>query len=325
MQAKVVLMTVARGRLETMAHRTCPEGCTLQVIDSAAGESEKRNVLRDADFLLGGDPVLTESVLNAATKLKLIQLIHTGHDTLDLAMLHRRGVPLATAAGLNAVAVAEHTIALILALIRKIPMARQRVAAGGWRMDCPGTDFFTYRELMGKQIGILGFGAIGRQVAQRLRAFDCPVQVYQRKPIAPQDQQTLGITQVGWSTLLTTSDILTLHLPLTPQTQHLLGREQLAMLKRSAILINTSRGAILDELALIEALQQQRLLGAALDVTEVEPPAWDNPLRTMDCVVLTPHVAVGSVETWERVFTFCWNNFRAVWQGRPPQNQVLLA
>jgi len=321
MKTKTVFMHFTSGTIEEVALASTPDGFTMTKIRSQASDDEKIAALADAEILLGLFPIVSEAVLRAAPKLKLIQLISAGYDSLDLDVLKKLGIPLATSTGLNAAVVAEHTVLLILALLRKLPQATARVAEGGWVMDSPASDPLTYHDLVDKKIGIVGFGNIAQQAAKRLRGFDCHLQVYNLSKISEQQQQEFGVSQVELAELLETSDVVTLHVPLTSDTENMIGRAQLASMKSSAVLINTARGAVVDETALIEALREGQFLGAGLDATTQEPPAADNPLRTMENVILTPHVG-GSLETMQRVFDFCWQNIEDALDGREPRNLI---
>jgi phosphoglycerate dehydrogenase-like enzyme len=320
-KTKAVFMHLAPGTIEEVALASTPEGFTMTKISSQASDAEKIEALADAEVLLGWGPIVSEAVLRAAPKLKFIQLASSGHDSLDLDVLKKLGIPLATSTGMNAAVVAEHTVLLLLALLRKLPQAAARVAEGSWVMDSPATDPLTYHDLVDKTIGIVGFGNIAQQVAKRLRGFDCHMQVYNLSKISEQQQQEFGVTQIELQELLETSDVVTLHVPITSSTENMIGQAQLASMKSSAVLINTARGAIVDESALIEALQEGHILGAGLDATTVEPPAPDNPLRTMENVILTPHVG-GSLETMQRMFNFCWQNIQGALDGEEPRNVV---
>jgi phosphoglycerate dehydrogenase-like enzyme len=279
----------------------------------------------DADFLLTMRGTFSERVLRAARKLRLIQLIPAGYDLMDLPLLQELGISCATSGDANAPAVAEHTIMLILALARKFRRADATVRGGGWRGDNPSVRSMTYFDLVGKRVGIVGLGTIGQHVAKRLRGFDCQIQYTKRHPLPVTQEQALGVTRVSLRDIFTTSDIVTLHVALTTETEHLVGRDELTLMQPSAILINTSRGRVVDEAALIEALQQGKIAGAGLDVFAPEPPAPDNPLLQMDNVIVTPHVAGGSRESITRMVAFSWQNIKDVWEGKVPRAVVTTA
>lgn len=319
--AKVVFVTALPHMMDEHAHATTPEGFTTITVSNEATDDEKIAALADADFIFGCMPALSEPVLRTVPALKLIQLGHAGYDMINLELLQELGIPLATAGETNSPNVAENTVLLILAVYRKLKQATARVAEGGWLLDSPATDPFTYRDLVDKKVGLIGFGNIARHVAQRLQGFQCEIQAYNISAIDEDVKRKLGVQQVEFDELIKTSDIVSLHTPLTPKTKGMIGKKELAQMKPSAILINTSRGTVVDEAALIEALQEGRISAAGLDVTEVEPPALDNPLRTMENVVLTPHSG-GSMEMRDRLFANCWQNIRDVWEGKAPKNLV---
>ena len=161
-------------------------------------------------------------------------------------------------------------------------------------------------------------------MAQRLHGFGSRVRYFNRHRLSEKTERELGIRYVGFKELFSTSDIVTIHTPLTAESEHLVDKDLLSLMKPTAILINTSRGQVIDEAALIDALQHNRIFGAGLDVLEKQPPAPDNPLLKMDNVVLTPHNASVTVEKWSRIAEFAWRNVSAVWKGRPAKALVIV-
>jgi len=325
-EGKVVFVTEGLSdEFNNQVLRSTPAGLTTLMIPNGVSDEEKIAALTDADFILTFSGTFSEWVLRAARKLRFIQLIPAGYDLMDLPLLQELGIPCATSGDANAPAVAEHTIMLILALARKFQRADATVRAGGWRFDNPSTNPNTYFDLVGKRVGIVGLGNIGQHVAKRLRGFDCQMQYTKRHPLPVEQEQALGVTCVSLREIFTTSDIVTLNVALTTETERLVGRDELALMKPSAILINTSRGRVVDEVALIEELQQGKIAGAGLDVFEPEPPAPDNPLLQMDNVIVTPHVAGGSRDSITRVLAFSWQNIKDVWEGKVPRAVVTTA
>ncbi len=211
----------------------------------------------------------SERVLDACPNLRLISVWGTGTDHVDLPACARRGITVTTTAGVNAHAVAEHTMALMLATMRRIPQLDARMRAGEWPRGLSA-------QLEGKTLGIVGLGAIGSRVAELARAFGMKI---------------LVARHVSLDELLRESDVVSLHLPLSDETRGIIGREQLALLKPTAYLVNTARGALIDRDALLDALRHERIAGAALDVFDEEPLPADDPLRSLLNVVLTPHNA----------------------------------
>jgi len=242
----------------------------------------------DADILLLSNRPLSKAVIEACPKLKLICVAFTGIDHVDQAACTARGVILRNAAGYAVHAVSELAIGLMIALLRRIVLADATVRGGGDNRELAG------HEMFGKTLGVVGCGAIGLQVARLGNAFGCQVLGFERHVLRVND---VAIEQVELNELLSRSDIVSLHLPLTAETRGFVGREQLARMKPSAILINTARGPVVDQSALIEALGQNRLAGAGLDVFDLEPPLPANhPIFRAPNTVLVPHIGFETFE-----------------------------
>src|SRR5580700_2770130 len=245
-------------------------------------------LIKDADVLLLSNRPLSGNVSNACPKLKLICVAFTGIDHVDQEACKARGVVLHNAAGYAVHAVSELAIGLMIALLRRIISANAKTRAGGTNDGLVG------HELFGKTLGVIGCGHIGLQVARLGNAFGCRVLGFERHARQIDD---VPIEQVELDDLLSRSDIVSLHLPLTAETRGLIGREQLARMKPSAILINTARGPVVDQSALIEALHQNRLAGAGIDVFDQEPPLpTTHPIFKAPNTVLLPHVGFETVE-----------------------------
>ena len=245
-------------------------------------------VIGDADVLLLSNRPLSGQVINACPKLKLICVAFTGVDHLDQEVCKARGIMVQNAAGYALHAVSELAIGLMIALFRRIIQANAKARAGGTNEGLIG------HELFGKTLGVVGCGHIGLQVARLGNAFGCHVLGFEPHLLQVKD---VIIEQVQLDELLTRSDIVTLHLPLTLETRGFIGREQLAKMKRSAILINTARGPVVDQAALIEALEHKHLAGAGLDVFDLEPPLPpDHPVLSAPNAVLTPHIGYETSE-----------------------------
>src|SRR4051794_2328251 len=230
-------------------------------------------------------------LMAAAARLEVIGRIGVGMDNIDLAAASARGIVVCYAAEENAVSVAEHVFALLLALARKIPAADRSVREGRWERAA-----HTGFELHGKTLAVLGLGRIGFRVALRARAFGMRVVAYDPllSPSSPAVTET-GAELLSLESALAGADVVSLHLPLTDETRGLLSHERLRGMKRGAVLLNTARGALVDEAALTEALVDGHLGGAALDVREQEPPG-ESPLHRLENVVLTPHIASWTLE-----------------------------
>ncbi|MEW6244203.1 MAG: hydroxyacid dehydrogenase [Bacillota bacterium] len=232
---------------------------------------------------------VTGDIIHAGTKLKVIGRAGSGLDNIDLAAASSRGIQVVNVPGANTLAAAEHTFALLLALSRHVCQAFAHLRDGGWDRSR-----FMGIELFGKTLGIIGLGRVGTEVAKRAIAFGMRAIGYDPCARAPE-----GVTQVGLSELLSTSDIVSLHAALTPESRGLLNRERLNMMKPGSLLLNTARGALVDSGALYEALQSGHLAGAGLDVFEIEPPG-KSPLLSLENVVATPHLGSATYEAQVR-------------------------
>lgn len=260
----------------------------------------KGDELRDA--IAGADAVLVRSAtkitrdsLSRADRLKVIGRAGVGVDTIDVDAATERRIPVLTAPAGNTVSAAELTMALLLALARRVPAADRSMRAGEWDRKS-----FNGVELYGKTLGLVGAGRIGGEVAIRARAFGMRVMVFD--PFLNPDRATaLGVETAELDEILERADVLSVHVPLTDETHGLIGEAQLAKLKPSAFVLNVARGGVVDEDALLKALQNKRLAGAALDVYSSEPLPADHPFRTLPNVVLTPHLGASTAEAQQNV------------------------
>ncbi len=287
----VVADQIADAGLELL--RTDP---ALEVVCTAADAGRLPEALRRAHALIvRSDTLVTEAMIADAPELRVIGRAGTGVDNVDLRAATRRGVAVLNAPGANTVSAAEHTFALLLALLRKIPLAVASMRAGEWDRRR-----FAGSELRGKILGLVGLGRIGAHVAGVARAFG--MQVIAHDPYLPEARaRALRVELRSLEEMLTRADVVSLHLPLSDETYHLLNRERLALLKPGAVVVNTARGGLVDNDALLEALESGRLAGAALDVFDPEPLPAKSPLRRCGRVLLTPHLAASTSEAQERV------------------------
>ena len=275
-----------RSRLKDLIERG---GHRLYICDTRGmTDAELIKNVSDADVLLLSNRPLPRVVIEACPKLKLISVAFTGLDHVDQEACKARGIVLQNAAGYAVHAVSELAIGLMIVLLRRIVSANVTVRAAGDNRGMNG------HELFGKTLGIVGCGAIGLQVARLGNAFGCNVLGFERHRLRIDN---VAIEQVELDELLRRSDIVSLHLPLTEETRGVIGREQFGRMKPSAILINTARGPVVDQSDLIEALEQKRLAGAALDVFDIEPPLpVDHPILKAPNTVLLPHIGFETVE-----------------------------
>ncbi|MDA0263767.1 MAG: 2-hydroxyacid dehydrogenase [Chloroflexi bacterium] len=315
--AKVVCFTDLDAELrQVVAGQQLPG---MEVISQPLGtsEGEQMELVSDADYLIIWPAVLSDDVLRAAKKCKLVQLLSAGYDKMNLALAAELGIPVANNGGANSVAVAEHTMMLILATLKKLVTNANNVKAGGWRASQERRpDVF---EFEGKTLGLIGIGNIAKKVAKRSRAFDAEVQYYDRfAQLSASEEQELGVKSVGFEELLKTSDVLSIHVPLTGETRGMISKEQLGMMKPSAVIINTSRGGIIDEADLAEALTSGVIAAAGLDVLEKEPPPAGHPLLALDNVIITPHTAGPTLESIPKRAANAFANIQRVIDGGEP-------
>ena len=314
--AKVVFLHGLHQRIVEAIVSFNPAGFTTIVVDGKSPEEQQVEAVKDADFIMNFRATLTERILRSAKKARLVQVLSAGYDRLDLKLLRELKIPVANNGGANSWAVADHAVLAMLSLYRRMAQADQAVKAGKWNAAIDGLNTF---EMANKVVGVLGFGNIGQKVARRVQAFDAVVQYYDKFPLKPERERELNAKRVTLEELFRTSDIISCHAPLTKETHHVVGSRYLAMMKPSAIIINTSRGEVVDEAALFEALQQKRIAGAGLDVFEKEPVDPANPLLKLENVVASPHSAGTTWDTWFRRADFAYKNMKRVWDGQAPQ------
>lgn len=269
----------------------------LVSVDDSAGE-EFRSALATADALIVRSATrVTGEMLALAPRLKAVGRAGVGVDNVDIVAATKHGVAVFNAPGGNTVAAAELTIGLLISVARNIPAAEASVRSGRWtRAEFKGV------ELRGKTLGLIGAGRIGSEVAARCKAFDMQVIAYDPY-LSPTRAEGLGIEMVGLEDVLRRSDFVSIHVPLTAETEGIIGSAALEQLKKTAFLVNSSRGGVVDEEALAKALHNGDIAGAALDVFDTEPLPADSPLRTAPHLVLTPHLGASTVEAQEGVAT----------------------
>lgn len=291
-----------------------PQGFSVDWCPLKATDSDKIPYLQAADFLVLHPAELPTDLQRSATNVKLIQLLTAGYDKIDLRLAGEMGTPVATNGGANSWAVAEHAVALLLSLYKRLTHCDRSVREGRWRQ--PITGFNTF-EVARKTVGLIGAGNIGQKVARRLFAFECRVLYYDVIQV-PEIEEELGAKRVSLEELYRQADIISLHVPSLPETRGLINRDTLNMMKPTAVLLNTSRGAAVVEEDLIQALKEKKIAGAGLDVFVKEPLPSDHPFSTLENVVLSPHSAGNSYEGWFRRSQFAWENIQRVSAGLPP-------
>lgn len=290
-----------------------PPGFELKVVEETSDEAA-RAVLRDADFVLVATHPLSADLIEAAPNLRLIQHQGVGYDKTDVEAARARGVPVALCPEGTTIGVAEHVFLLILAVYKQLLRADAGVRAGEWLQ-------FGLRagssELAGKTLGLVGLGRIGQAVAVRARTFEAKVCYYDIVRRSEDEERVLQVIYQPFHELLASADIISLHLPATPETHHIIDDEALRRMRRGSILINTARGSLVDQAALVKALQSGHLAGAGLDVFEKEPPDPDDPLLKLPNVVLTPHIAAGTRDALIAKMDAVFANMVRVTRGEP--------
>jgi glyoxylate reductase len=278
-----------------------------------AGELRKRIAGTDALVCVSTDRIDAPAI-DAASHLKVIANVAVGYDNIDVAHARARGIVVTNTPDVLTESVADFTWALILSITRRLAEGERLLRRGEWKGWA--LDLLLGTELRGKQLGLVGLGRIGAAVAARAPAFGMKVAYMSRREITLPGAESMSLDR-----LLLTSDIVSLHVPLTPETRHMIDRRALTRMKRSAYLINTARGPVVDEEALAWALQQHLLAGAALDVYEREPDVHTDLLR-LENVLLVPHLASGTTETRTAMADLAAENVLAVLAGRPPITPV---
>jgi phosphoglycerate dehydrogenase-like enzyme len=297
-----------------IARSLTPKGFELVVADP--GTAEFYTAAADVEYFLGFARNMGGEFFRAAPRLKLVQLTSAGYDQVDLEAARKAGVPVSNNGGANAIAVAEHTLMLMLAVVKRLVWHHNNVASGTWRVgDLAAARVY---ELSGKTLGIIGLGNIGKKVARRAAAFDMKVVYHDIVRLTEAEEDALGVKFVLLSELLRASDVVSLHVPLDDSTRKMIGAAELAQMKASAILINTCRGPVVDEDALYKALMSAQIWGAGLDVMVDEPPPANHPLLQLPGVTLTPHSAGPTWDNWTSRFRNGFDNIQRVAAGRAP-------
>jgi len=279
--------------------------------------SKVKNV--DALVPLLTDPIDSE-VMDAAPKLKIIAQMAVGFDNIDVKSATSRGIVVTNTPGVLTETTADFAWALLMAVARRVVEGDRYVRKGKWRVGWHPM-MMMGRDVYGATLGVVGLGRIGQAVARRARGFNMKILYYDTVP-REREEKELGAQRVEFETLLRESDFVSLHVPLAKETTHLIGAEQLRMMKKTAFLINNSRGKVVNERALYAALKNRRIAGAGLDVFEQEPTPRDNPLLALDNVVVAPHASSSSFETRSKMAEMAAENLVAFFEGRRPPNLV---
>lgn len=301
---------VEQEKLLAMAAEQLPESVEVVYYDTRVTDTEtliERG--KDADIIAVSNLPLNADVIDGCKNLKMLSVAFTGVDHIALDACRRNGVLVSNCAGYSTAAVADLVFGLLISLYRNIPACNEVVRREGTKDGLVGF------ELEGKKFGVVGTGAIGLRVAAIAQAFGCEVLAYSRTK-----KDVPGITYTDLDTLLSQCDIVSLHTPLNDSTRGLIGKEQLALMKKNAVLINTARGPVVDSQALAEALNAEQIAGACIDVFETEPPIKkEHPLLNAKHVIATPHAAFATKEALVKRAVIVFDNITA-WLNNAPQN-----
>lgn len=303
---------VVQEKLLNMAKASLPSHVEIVYYDTRTTDTEE--LIRrgeDADLIAVSNLPLNQEVIAGCKNLKMLAVAFTGVDHIALDACRERGITVCNCAGYSNAAVADVVFGMIITLYRNMIRCDEVVRHGGTKDGLVGF------ELEGKKFGIVGTGAIGLRVAQIAKAFGCEVYAYSRTV-----KEDTDLTYVDLETLLSTCDIVSLHVPLTEATKHLINAERLSLMKPNALLINTARGPVVESAALAHALQTGQIAGAGIDVFEMEPPVpTDHPLFHAPNVLVTPHIAFATVEALEKRAVIVFDNINK-WLNHTPQNVI---
>jgi phosphoglycerate dehydrogenase-like enzyme len=322
MAVKVFYNSLGTPEIYDLMRRVKPAGLELVLLETDDDEERVAKV-RDCEAIIAAATRLTRRTIEAAPKLRLVQHQGVGyHDTVDVPALIERRIRLAVSTA-GTIGVAEHAVMLALAAARRLTFADPELRRGRWHAN-------TLRpvsvELAGKTIGYVGMGRIGQAAAERFRAFGTKGLYSDPNVRLPAEREAaLALEPASLDRILAEADLVTLHLPLTTETRNLIGPDELARMKPNAILINTARGGIVNEAALVEALKAGRPGAAGIDVFETEPLPANHPLAALPNTVLTPHIAAGTWDAFVGKMESVLGNIAAFFAGRPLENEILLA
>ena len=306
-----ILVVSPSAEVSEIAREMAPKGFDTAVVS----DSEVAAALPGTEYMICYPHVpMKDAFYKAAPKLRLVQLLSAGYDNVDLEAARRAKVPLSNNGGANAVSVSEHAMMLMLTVARKVIWQHASVSGGRWRGNGPAPRMY---ELYDKTLGIIGLGTIGKKVARLARAFGMRVQYFDIARLTEDQEDALGVKFRLMRELLRASDVVSLHVPLNDSTRHMIGAAELAVMKPSAIIVNTSRGPVIDEKAMTAALSAGKLFGAGLDVFDEEPTPPDNPLLKLDNVILTAHLAGPTYESNITRLRNGFDNVQRVARGEP--------
>ncbi|HIF72224.1 MAG TPA: lactate dehydrogenase [Dehalococcoidia bacterium] len=299
-----------------------PQDLDWGVVSPEAPSPEQAEAMADAVAIITNGLSITTEMLTKMPKMKLLQVMSAGFDRLDVPAIRELGIEVCNNSPAIARSVAEHAISMMMMVYKRLPQGIDGVKDGTWQQPAKSGEYGKVYELSGRTVGIIGLGNIGTWVAKMLRGFETTTLYTDVRKFSKNHERDLNVTRVSMDELLDRCDVVTVHVPLSSSTTGLMGHREFAAMRPDAIFINTCRGPVQNEAELIEALEAGEILGAGLDVTEVEPTPLDSPLMNMDNVVLTPHLAGSSEERVDRALVFSFENARRALNGEKLENLV---
>lgn len=302
--------------------RVAPEGVEVKWVDATLPLDAQAAQLQDATAIIAIPSVFPVELALKCPNLRLIQTTSAGTNMIDIPALNELSIKVANNGGGNAVAVSEHTVVLMVSVYRKMHLQFQAVKNRQWMGTVRSEWLSQAYELTGKTIGIVGLGRIGQRVARRLQGWDCTLLYHDVAKFPSAVEEALHVKRTPLDELLRTADVVTLHVPLNRHTKGMISDREFDLMKPTAVLINACRGPVVDEAALIRAIQGKKIMAAGLDVLEEEPTPANNPLLDMDNVLITPHLAAFAQESYEKSRTFAVHNTARVAMGEEPESVV---
>jgi D-3-phosphoglycerate dehydrogenase len=315
---KTILVTATNYSALCLEAKALLEGAGCRVIENEHGRpltfEEIKPLAPEIDAVVAGVDTWNEAIFAIAPRLKAIARFGVGVDNIDVAAANRHGITVTNCRNVNSNSVAEQTMALILSAVRRVPELQASTKLGKWERAI-------FTELRDMTLGLIGFGSIGASVAKKAKAFDMRVIAYDPFPNAAL-AESLGVELLPLEAVLSASDVLSLHLPSTAETRHFINADSLARVKKGAYVVNTARGALIDETALLEALRSGHLAGAAVDVYESEPVDPKSPLFQESRFIGTPHVAAESYRVYSECGLMTARAILDVFDGKTPVNKL---
>ncbi len=321
MTARIAVLAPNENQMENF-QRLSAGGEEIAWVDSNQPVEKQAEDLRGVVAVIPFPSRYPVELAQLTPSVRLVQTVSAGTNMIDKVALGELGIRVANNGGGNAIAVAEHTIALIVSAFRKFQLQFSSVKEGRWAGDVRENWMSQAYEIAGKTVGIVGLGRIGSRLARRLQGWECNLVYSDIIDVDPALEEELRVTRVSLDELLTGSDIVSLHVPLNRNTRHMISDREFDMMKPTALLVNACRGPVVDEEALYRAIRDKKIAVAALDVTEEEPTPADNPLLQLDNVLITPHLAAFAIESNERSRAFAVYNTSRVARGEEPESIV---